>query len=229
MLSRERACLLIAMMPSALGFVPLMPRAIIDNSRCTRRDLVVDPSDASSSLMHIWDHSPFELLLSTSYVDVDLSKIHSIAPAPGTFIDLPMHESTGYGDISDQMRDSIEFAKEKGNFLDTTEMIKIDISPGFKTPHGFLPDFNKPVTDIEKYQKGVAVLEMANLGLLVKLPIVAAVTALVDFFFVSRRMDVYKEDVDENESEMVTQSATQIASRAVVLALVAGLTLVIFG
>mmetsp|Transcript_6784 Transcript_6784/g.9904 ORF Transcript_6784/g.9904 Transcript_6784/m.9904 type:complete len:229 (-) Transcript_6784:49-735(-) len=228
MLSQEKRWMLIVLIPSVWGFAPLMPTANIDNSQCIRRELAVDPSDITSSAMQIWNHSPLESLLSTLYVDPALSKIHSIPPVPGTIVHAATHASTGFAGVSEQMRETIDFAQEKGNFLDPNEIKRIDISPGFSVSHGFLPEVT-PISDTERYRQGVAMFEMDNLRLLMKAPIVAVITALVDFFVVTPGMDVFKEDIDENESQMVTQSVIQSATRIAVLGVVAGITLVLSG
>lgn len=228
MFSQEKGWVLILLIPSVWGFAPLVPKANIDNSLLIRRELAVDPSDITSSVMQIWDHSPLESLLSTLYVDPYLEKIHSIPPAPGSIDHAATQASTGFAGISDQMRDSIQFAKENGNFFDTSEIKRIDISPGFTAPHGFLPEF-KPIPDTQSYRQGVAILEMDKLRLLTKAPIVAIFAVLVDFFLVTPGMEVFKEDVDENESQMVAQSVTQSAVRLAVLGLVAWATLVLSG
>jgi hypothetical protein len=244
--------LLIGVMPASVtAFAPLAPQAAATSSRqlsspTTQRNLAVDPSDIASSVNQIADlqlqHPTMEALISTLYagtaklpeahghsqslfgpIDVYLTKMQSIAPATKGTLPTVIEEAA----IPDKIRGAFDFAR-RGDFVDPTNIVRIDgdAPPGFSKVDSFFPVLQSPPTSTD-YQLGVMNQEVFNLRALQKVPIAAFITVLVDFFLVSPGMEIFKEEIEEDGDRIMQETAVTGVARVAVLAVVAGLTLIL--
>lgn len=156
-------------------------------------------------------------------VDLYLTKMQSIVPATKGTLPTVIEESA----IPDKIRGAFDFAR-RGDFVDPTNIVRIDgdAPPGFNKVDSFFPVLQPPPTSID-YQLGVMNQEVFNLRALQKVPIAAFITVLVDFFLVSPGMEIFKEEIEEDGERIMQETAVSGVARVAVLAVVAGLTLIL--
>lgn len=234
--------MVLLMASSVMAFAPLGPQSGRFNSR---REVAVDPSDIASSITQIADQHPtMEALISTLYtatiknpeahghsqslfgpVDVYLKQMESIAPATKGTLPTIVQDA----DIPDKIRGTFDYARAKPNFVDPTTIIRIDsdASPGFAKMGNFFPNRMATPAPTTDYQLGVMNQEVFNLRALQKVPLAALLTVIVDFFVVSPGIEVFKEEIEEEGDRVMQEAVMAGTARVAVLAVVAGLTLML--
>jgi len=237
---------------SALAFTQttqklrLPPRSSRQN-----RQMAVDPevsNSLASSLQHLIPHDVvahhhnWETLLSTLYTasaetllkpahehtqpfwgapDPYLSAGKSIAPT----VDMGIEKAT------QELTQQAQAAAAKGwNLLDSTRVTPENSLPGFTNPSGILGphDPRLPAETPESFAVQVE-WSAKYLNVVDKLPYVAFTYALIEFFLLRPNLDVYQEDVEEEQGAVMAETVVTTGVRLGALCFLAIVTAAIFG
>lgn len=99
--------------------------------------------------------------------------------------------------------------------LDLSQMTIDRVMPGFRVPGGLPPANELPIS--EELTKGELEMNLRQADIISRLPNAALVFVLIDFFLVSPGIDVYKEDIEDERSEIVIDKVGGLAIRFALL------------
>lgn len=111
------------------------------------------------------------------------------------------------------------------NILDPARIHAQNLLPGFSPTGGILPAHN-PNIPAETPATFMAQIEWSAkfLNVVDNLPAVAFAYALVEFFLIRPNLDMYKEDIEEEPSEVLTETVSVTGVRLAVFAIIAVVT-----
>jgi len=166
-------------------------------------------------------------------LDPYLAAGKSIAPSARSLADMGVQKTSAseVSVASDGMAATVKEALSKGwRVMDGSSIRAETALPGFSSTGGILPHHDPRVPE-ETPETFAAQVEWSVrfLNVVDKIPYAAFLYAMVEFFLLRPNLDLYKEDVEEQPSRAFVETAVVTGVRVAAFALVAVLTLVMFG
>jgi len=158
-----------------------------------------------------------------------LEKMKSIAPSGRALLDMgvqttiPNQES--YPEV---VKDAISNGWKIKDLSDSTVGANSNLLPGFRQTQGILPQHviraDSPQSFVQQVQWSVKLLNVID-----RIPIIAFLYALVEFFLLRPGVDWYKEEIEEDGTEAFLETVSVTGVRVAAFSIISIITLAIFG
>jgi hypothetical protein len=219
-----------------------------------QRKAILDPSELASAVVHgVLRHTygagtetTIDTLASTMYTatissvaqqdhlqsswlfgpaNLNIATAKSIAPPAGALLDM------GIEPYVTPASEKIQSAVSNGwKILDAASIAPTNILPGFQPTHGVLPQHNAQVLPDSPASFALQVEWAARIVKVIeKLPYIALFYGLIEFFLLRPGLDVYKDDIEDESSEIMEDTIATVGVRLGIFAVLAVATMVLYG